>query len=70
VRAFGPGPALVTRNARNGTIEKVRFHERTYSLGSAAGSLTGGIVALVLALGGVTYAIRHRSSLRRDAARS
>jgi hypothetical protein len=70
VRTFGPGPALVTRNARNDTIEKVRFHGRTYALGSAAGSLAGGIVALVLGLGGLAYAIRHRSSLRQDAAPS
>ena len=67
VRTFGPGPARVTRNARNDTIEQVRFRGKTYALESAAGSLGGGIVGLVLGLAGLTYAIRHRSSLRHDA---
>jgi hypothetical protein len=64
VRAAGPGPARVTRNADNGTIEKVRFHGKTYTLGSAGGSLAGGIVALVLGLLGVGYSVRRRNSLR------
>lgn len=67
VRTFGPGPARVTRNARNDTIEKVRFHGKTYTLGSAASSLGGGIVGLVLGSAGLAYAIRRRSSLRQDA---
>jgi hypothetical protein len=68
VRTFGPGPARVTRNARSDTVEKVRFHGKTYTLGSTAGSLAGGIVGLVLGLAGIAYAIRRRNSLRRDAA--
>lgn len=68
VRKFGPGPARITRNARNDTIEKVRFHGMTYVLETAAGSLAGGIVALVLGLACLAYAIRRRDSLRRETA--
>ena len=66
VRTFGPGPVRVTRNARNDTIEKVRFRGKTYVLGSAGGSLAGGIIALLLGLAGISYAVRHRGGLRQD----
>jgi hypothetical protein len=48
VRKFGPGPARVTRNAKNDSIYKVVFHDKSYSLGDPGGDRNTGTVAIVV----------------------
>lgn len=57
VKAFGPGPARVTRNATNHSIYKVEFRGKTYTLGGFSNDLGGGIVAVVLGLLGLAYVL-------------
>jgi hypothetical protein len=68
VDEFGPGPARVTRNADNGTIDTVVFHDKKYTLGSESDGVYGGPIAVVLGAFGLAYAIRHRHRIRRTPA--
>jgi hypothetical protein len=70
VRKFGAGTAQVTRNAENNSIYRVVFHGKSYTLSSAGDDRNGGIVAVVLALLGLAYAIWPRGRPRAGASAS
>ena len=57
VARFGPGLALVTRNAANNSIYKVNFHGKSYTLSSPGEEIGGGIIAVVLGLLGLAYVV-------------
>lgn len=67
VEKFGPGPARVTRNADNKTIDKVRFHGKTYTLSTTTDAIGGGIFAVILGVLALAYAIRQRHRVLRPA---
>lgn len=67
VAEFGPGPARVTRNADNGTIDTVVFHDKKYELATETDGIYGGIAAVLFGILGLGYAIRHRHRIRRGA---
>ena len=60
VRKFGAGTAQVTRNTEDNAIYRAEFHGKSYTLSSAADDRNGGIVAVVLGLLALAYAIRTR----------
>ncbi|HEY0632653.1 MAG TPA: hypothetical protein VGC98_11400 [Thermoleophilaceae bacterium] len=67
VTRSGPGPARVTRNADNGTIDTVVFHDKKYTLGRETDGLIGGPLLALFGALGIAYAFRHRDRIRRSA---